>query len=62
MAGQIEPTDSQRDQLLAFLGEQDASEEEVSLRPAQTLPSGYIEAVLLESDGEPTNAKRLLVP
>ena len=55
---EIALTDSQRDQLRAFLEEQGASEERVSLQAAQTLPSSYIEAVLL-NDGEPTNAKRI---
>lgn len=55
-------TDSQRDQLRAFLDEQEASEDRVSLRPAQTLPSSYVEAVLLDADGKPTSAKRILFP
>ena len=55
-------TDSQRDQLRAFLAEQDASEDRVSLQPAQTLPASYIEAILLDTDGEPTSAKRILFP
>jgi hypothetical protein len=55
-------TDSQRDQLEAFLAEQDASEDRVTLQPAQTLPESYIEAVLLDADGEPTRHKRILFP
>jgi hypothetical protein len=59
---QIELTASQRDQLQAFLAEQDASEDRVRLQPAQTLPSSYVEAVLLDPSGEPTPKKRILFP
>ena len=63
MAGsQDELTDSQRSQLRTNLGEQDASENRVKLQPAQTLPSSYVEAVLLDADGEPTSTKRILFP
>ena len=43
----IELTNLQRDQLRAFLTEQDASEDRVRLQTAQTLPASYVEAVLL---------------
>ena len=58
----MELTDSQRDLLRAFLEEKGVSEERVWLQPAQTLPESYIEAVLLDADGKPTNAKRILFP
>jgi len=58
----VELTASQRDQLQAFIGEKDTSEERVNLRPAQTLPASYVEAVLLDADGEPTPKKRILFP
>jgi hypothetical protein len=45
-------TDSQRDQLRAFLEKQGASEDQIKLQPSQTLPENYIEAILLEVDGE----------
>ena len=32
------------------------------LQPSQTLPENYIEAVLLDADGEPTKHKRILFP
>jgi hypothetical protein len=32
------------------------------LRPAQTLPESYVEAVLLDADGVPTSKKRILFP
>ena len=57
-----ELTDPQRNQLAAFLEERDASEERVKLQPAQTLPDGYIETVLLDDAGEPTSDKRVLFP
>ena len=58
----MELTDSQHEQLRAFLTEQDASEDRVTLQPAQTLPESYIEAVLLDAGGEPTRHKRILFP
>lgn len=58
----MELTESQRDQLRSFLAEQDASEDRVSLQPAQTLPESYVEAVLLDEAGEPTSTKRILFP
>jgi hypothetical protein len=45
-----------------FLTEQDASEDRVTLQPAQTLLESYIEAVLLDAGGEPTRHKRILFP
>jgi hypothetical protein len=58
----IELTNLQRDQLRAFLTEQDASEDRVTLQPAQTLPASYVEAVLLGPIGEPATKKRILFP
>jgi hypothetical protein len=49
----MELTDPQHEQLRAFLAEQDAPERRVKLQPAQTLPASYVEAVLLDADGEP---------
>jgi hypothetical protein len=46
----------------AFPAEQEAPKERVHLQPAQNLPGGYVEAVLLDADGEPTSAKRILFP
>jgi hypothetical protein len=46
----------------AFPAEQEAPKERVHLQPAQNLPGGYVEAVLLDADGEPTPAKRILFP
>jgi hypothetical protein len=60
--GSVELTDSQHEQLRAFLTEQDASEDRVTLQPAQTLLESYIEAVLLDAGGEPTRHKRILFP
>jgi hypothetical protein len=59
---QITVTDSQAQQLRAFLEEQDASEDRVSSQPAQTRPASYVEAVLLDADGESTPKKRILFP
>jgi hypothetical protein len=59
---QIELTESRRAQLRAFVQEQDASDARVNLRPAQNLAIGYVEAVLLDADGEPTSTKRVLFP
>jgi hypothetical protein len=59
---EIELTLSQRHQLRAFLAEQDATEDRVRMQPAQTLPSSYIEAVLLDDAGEPMSTKRILFP
>jgi hypothetical protein len=58
----MELTASQRDQLQAFLAEQGFSKDRVRLQPAQTLPESYVEAVLLDADGEPTPKKRILFP
>ena len=54
-------TDSQLDQLRDFLEEKDHSGSLI-LRPAATLGDGYVEAVLLDAEGEQTNAKRILFP
>jgi hypothetical protein len=58
----MELTASQRDQHVVFLDEEDASEDRVSLQPSQTLPAGYVEAVLLDEAGELTPTKRILFP
>jgi hypothetical protein len=58
----MELTESQHDQLRAFLQEQDTLEERVKLQPAQNLPESYIEAVLLDEAGQPTSTKRILFP
>jgi hypothetical protein len=58
----MELTDSQHEQLRAFLAEQDAPERRVKVQPAQTLPASYVEAVLLGVAGEPTSTKRILFP
>jgi hypothetical protein len=58
----VELTASPRDQLQAFIEEQDTPEDRVRLQPAQNLPSSYIEAVLLDEAGEPTRHKRILFP
>jgi hypothetical protein len=53
-------TDSQLEQLATY--QREAGEgQSVLLRPAQNLGSGYVEAVLLDTDGE-TSAKRILFP
>ena len=59
----MELTDSQRDQLRAFLEEQGASEQRVRVAALADPPrEHYIEAVLLGADGEPTSHKRILFP
>ncbi len=58
---QITLTDSQLQQLRAFLEEKDHSGSLI-LRPAVTLSEGYVEAVLLDPDGQPTSHKRILFP
>jgi hypothetical protein len=57
----VELTDSQCEQLQTFLQERDHTGE-VDLRPAATLPEGYVEAVLLGEAGVPTPTKRILFP
>ena len=56
----MELTDSQAEQLRSFLEEQGS--DRFKLRPAANLPEGYVEAVLLDVDGEPTSDKRVLFP
>jgi hypothetical protein len=53
-------TDSQREQLRAFLEEQGADRFE--LRSAANLPEGYVEAVVLDAEGNETATKRVLFP
>lgn len=61
MADGITLTDSQAKQLTDFL-EEKGTGGSVLLRPALNLGSGYVEAVLLDQDGEPTSHKRILFP
>ena len=58
---QITLTDSQLDQLRDFLEEKDHAGSLI-LQPAVTLGDGYVEAVQLDAEGKPTNAKRMLFP
>ncbi len=62
MSTEIELTTSQRDQLQGLLAEQHASEDRGRLQPAQILPASYVEAILLDAEGEPTSTKRILFP
>ena len=48
-------------QLVEFY-DQKGAEMSVLLRPARNLGSGYVEAILLEVDGELTSHKRVLFP
>ena len=43
-----------------FLEEQ--GDDRFELRPAENLPEGYVEAVLLDPEGNATAAKRVLFP
>ncbi len=61
VTGSVTLTDSQREQLAAFLEER-GSTDRYDLRPAANLPEGYVEAVLLDADGNPTATKRILFP
>ena len=54
-------TDSQLHQLRDFLEEKNHSGS-IALREAPNLPEGYVEAILLDTEGEQTNAKRVLFP
>ena len=54
-------SDSQRDQLRQFRSDHEHTGH-VELRPVETLPEGYVEAVILDADGEDTAAKRVLFP
>lgn len=54
-------TESQIEQLQSFLQEQEHIGSLI-LRPAATLGGDRIEAVLLDAEGEETNAKRILFP
>jgi hypothetical protein len=56
----MELTDSQDEQLRAFLEEQGT--DRYDLRQPASLPEGYVEAVLLDADGEETATKRVLFP
>ena len=56
----MELTDSQAEQLRTFLEEQGSDRFE--LRPAANLPSGYVEAVLLDPEGNATATKRVRFP
>lgn len=56
----MESTDSQAEQLRSFLEEQGSDRFE--LRPAANLPEGYVEAVVLDPEGNVTTTKRVLFP
>ena len=56
----MEWTDSQAEQLRTFLEEQGS--DRFQLRPAANLPEGYVEAVLLDPEGNATATKRVLFP
>jgi hypothetical protein len=58
---QIILTNSQLDQLAEYRREK-GERQSVLLRPAQSLGSGYVEAVVLDADGELTSVKRILFP
>ena len=60
VSAHVELTDSRNEQLRTFLEEQGSDQFE--LRPAANLPESYVEAVLLDADGEPTSRKRILFP
>jgi hypothetical protein len=60
-SGDITLTDSQLQQLREFLEEKDHSGA-IALRQSPNLGDGYVEAVLLDADGEPTADKRILFP
>ena len=55
-------TPSQLAQLDDFRTERKGIERTVRLREAPNLGSGYIEAVLLDAEGEETTDKRILFP
>jgi hypothetical protein len=55
-------TASQAEQLHKFLEEQDDFDGRVALRLSASLGMGYIEAVLLDADGQETAVKRVLFP
>jgi hypothetical protein len=58
---QIVLTDSQLEQLTSY--QREAGEgQSVLLWPAESLGSGYVEAVLLDAEGAPTRHKRVLFP
>ena len=54
-------THSQVRQLVEFY-EESAAGERVMLQAAPNLGDGYVEAIVLGSDGEPTSIKRVLFP
>ena len=56
----VELTDSQAEQLRTFLEEQGS--ERFEILPAPNLPEGYVEAVLLDPEGNATATKRVLFP
>ncbi len=55
-------TPSQLKQLDDFRTERKRIDRTVRLREAPNLGTGYVEAVLLDSDGEETSDKRILFP
>jgi hypothetical protein len=54
-------TESQIEQLRDFLEEKDHTGS-IALSASQNLPDAYLELVLLDQDGEPTQHKRILFP
>jgi hypothetical protein len=60
-SGDTTLTDSQLHQLRDFLDEKDHSDS-ILLRQSPNLGDGYVEAVLLDTEGEQTNVKRVLFP
>jgi hypothetical protein len=55
-------TPAQLEQLADFRTERKGIDRTVGLREAPNLGTGYVEAVLLDSDGEETTGKRILFP
>jgi hypothetical protein len=55
-------TPAQLEQLADFRTKRKGIERTVRLREAPNLGSGYVEAVLLDSDGEETTDRRVLFP
>ena len=59
---EITLTDSQLGQLEEYRYEKKGEGQSVLLRASPNLGSGYIEAILLDADGEPTGDTRVLLP
>lgn len=58
----IDLTPAQLEQLADFRTERKGIDRSVRLREVPNLGSGYVEAVLLDSDGEETTDRRILFP